>query len=487
MDAANNSDDLRRMLYEEFQSEVVNKGNTEAYFDEADLVEIFDYSSDMDNYIVKMEVLFYAARHYPDSQALATRRAWLYSSFGEIEAAAQINSRVSNGGVLNALLELRASGPGEQAEFETRLDAIVEATTEFGDEELIQLVDYCAENNLLSWIEKNYELIKSKSPYPQTFIYEYANHCEESDNLERAMSLFEELTMLEPFTLDFWERLIGVQCILKKYKEVITSADYALAINPTSHDALYYKALSLQRLNRDKEEVVELLTKLVDEVPVSMIDVLALVNALIDCGRVDEALERIVTYHNVNPPTRPTIRVLLAFRPELAAPYMDILSKQLIIENSSLLSWAYDEFKMTDNVTIAANIIPYIKVNELLAYEMAKVIEIVFAAGQFERVTKLAKMAIDNAAKDPDDVMAFPGIIVPYVISLIRRRRFKKALEVATAALSSAINTYDNLCLGTPMNDQMALRGYTRFLFGLIGDLSTRSSDFDSDTYYPKL
>lgn len=76
----------RRDLYEEFESEVVRRGNTEAFFDENDLVEIFDYASDYDNYIVKMEVLLYGAIHYPKSEALATRRAWLYYSFGDVEA-----------------------------------------------------------------------------------------------------------------------------------------------------------------------------------------------------------------------------------------------------------------------------------------------------------------------------------------------------------------------------------------------------------------
>ena len=57
MDDNNNADDVRQSLYEEFLSEVVKAGNPEAFFDETDLIEIYDYSSDMDNYIAKMEVL----------------------------------------------------------------------------------------------------------------------------------------------------------------------------------------------------------------------------------------------------------------------------------------------------------------------------------------------------------------------------------------------------------------------------------------------
>ena len=42
----NNNDDTRQGLYDEFESEIVKARNPEAYFDESDLVEIFDYASD---------------------------------------------------------------------------------------------------------------------------------------------------------------------------------------------------------------------------------------------------------------------------------------------------------------------------------------------------------------------------------------------------------------------------------------------------------
>ena len=127
-------EDSRQGLYNEFESEIVKAGNTEAYFDETDLIEIFDYASDMDNYIVKMEVLLYGARHYPASEALATRRAWFYSSFGEMEAAADVNNRVSNGGFLNRLLTLRAEGATDTPETRRRLEEMVDASTQLGDE-----------------------------------------------------------------------------------------------------------------------------------------------------------------------------------------------------------------------------------------------------------------------------------------------------------------------------------------------------------------
>lgn len=65
-----NNDD-RQDLYDEFESEVVKHGNQEAFFDESDLVEIFDYASDLDNNIVWDEIpgpiTSFIEQYYPGS------------------------------------------------------------------------------------------------------------------------------------------------------------------------------------------------------------------------------------------------------------------------------------------------------------------------------------------------------------------------------------------------------------------------------------
>ena len=155
----------RRDLYEEFESEVVKRGNTEAFFDENDLVEIFDYASDYDNYIVKMEVLLYGAIHYPKSEALATRRAWLYYSFGDVETTSELNKRVSSAGVLNKLLDLRARNANLELgndEVIKVLEEILDETEDFDDEGIIQFTDYAMELHLEDWLLKNKDRIQSK-------------------------------------------------------------------------------------------------------------------------------------------------------------------------------------------------------------------------------------------------------------------------------------------------------------------------------------
>lgn len=198
----------RRDLYEEFESEVVKRGNTEAFFDENDLVEIYDYASDFNNYIVKMEVLLYGAVHYPKSEALATRRAWMYYSLGDNEATEELNKRVTNKGILNRLLSIRARYSDndldglQEIEVCNELDEILDAADDFEDEEIIQLVDLSQDLGL-DWAYDKKDKIVAKCSYPQTFLYELADRLEEVEAYEPASQLFEELTMLEPFTIDF--------------------------------------------------------------------------------------------------------------------------------------------------------------------------------------------------------------------------------------------------------------------------------------------
>ncbi len=490
MDDNNNPDDVRRSLYEEFLSEVVKAGNPEAYFDETDLVEVFDYSSDMDNYIAKMEVLLYGARHYPDSQPLATRRAWFYSSFGEMEAAAELNNRVSNGGVLNELLCLRASDLTDFAEIGRRLDMLVERATDFGDEELIQLVDYCAENGMLPWVEKNYERIKSKCSYPQTFIYEYANRCEDGGDPQRAVSLFEELTMLEPFTLDFWERLAGAQYRAGMYEDAISSADYALALGPDSTDALRAKGMSLYTRHGDMAQVIELMSPLMLRPDMIESDLSVLVGALVESGRPDQAADHIVMYLDSHAATKEAVGMLLALRPEAAAPYIRQLDTTLTITGSSLLEWASDEYAM-GQLDLAQRIIGYVDARQSLTPAQACVVaEILYANDLYDKAVDMCAKACGELA---DECLAIPGFGYAYVMSLIRRHRPDDAVQVATEALQSnlfALRTTGRTAMRpvaslSPVGHHLLIRGYLYFLYTVIHDLTATDREIDFDHYVP--
>jgi len=57
-------------LYQRFKQSLSDREDM-PFFDEDDLVAIYDYAGDYDDDYVRLEVLFYSARYYPDSMPLS--------------------------------------------------------------------------------------------------------------------------------------------------------------------------------------------------------------------------------------------------------------------------------------------------------------------------------------------------------------------------------------------------------------------------------
>ncbi|MDE6418111.1 MAG: tetratricopeptide repeat protein [Duncaniella sp.] len=486
MDNNLNPDDSRQSLYEEFLSEVVRAGNQEAYFDEQDLVEIFDYSSDMDNYIAKMEVLLYGARHYPDSQPLATRRAWFYSSFGEMDAAAELNERVSNGGVLNELLRLTAEGASDTPATRSRLDAMVDANDDFADEELIQLVDFCAEARMLDWVERNYERVKAKCSYPQTFIYEYANRCEEEMKYGRAVALFEELTMMEPFTVDFWERLAAAQYREGLYDAALSSAEYAMAISPQSPEASRIKGMALYALGRDFETVAELMTPLLAYPEANDTDLSVLVGSLVELGRNAEAVEKIKIYMDTHPVSRPALGILITISPADGLARLREYAPR-IEETVPVREWAMREY-VEGKGSLAASLIGFcLDSGDISTYTRSLACEIYFANEMYPEAIAAGRSAVEG---DPDGYLGYPALVYSLSMAFVRVGMLDEAREFASQALGALVEAKgrpDAPSTGslTPVEAHVYLSGLVRYLFAFSRDISRPDSQIDPLKFNP--
>lgn len=463
----------RRDLYEEFESEVVRRGNTEAFFDENDLVEIFDYASDYDNYIVKMEVLIYGAIHYPKSEALATRRAWLYYSFGDVETTTELNSRVETAGVLNKLLDLRARNANLELtseEVTKDLDEILTATEDFDDESIIQFTDYAMELGLADWLRQNKDRIQSKCSYPQTFLYEFADRSEENDDLQTAARLFEELTMLEPFNLDFWLRLATVQINLDEYENALTSAEYALAIEPDSMMGLRIKGASLYRLERDHEAVVKIYRRIVESPEVEDTDVSTLAAAMMETGRQSEATEILSKYIERHLNSRLAIDVLLVLDREKAAPYVRSLITSDILSEKDIVEWARSHVVHGQFASAAMICLIY---DEMKGFEdeIPFLTEITYFALRFEDVIRIYH---DKFMKLQWPYL--PAISFPYLMSLIRTGRRQEALDEANDILNSVTTfhkAHSSSDMGTlfrltPATTAATVTGYIEHLKNII-------------------
>ncbi|MCF0213807.1 MAG: hypothetical protein HUK13_07615, partial [Muribaculaceae bacterium] len=81
-------EDSVQHLYEEFLDYLKNGSKTT--FSEDDLLDVYDYATDIGDEYVRLEVLFFAARHRPNSLAFKMRRAWYYYDKGCPDGAANV-------------------------------------------------------------------------------------------------------------------------------------------------------------------------------------------------------------------------------------------------------------------------------------------------------------------------------------------------------------------------------------------------------------
>lgn len=302
--------DERRELYERFINEV-RKEDVTLFYDEDDLIEVFDYASDMHDDFAKIEVLMLAARLFPESVPLKERKAWFHFDLGNAEAARDLALSLPANSVMRRLLLLYIDRP-EPAEARKRLDEIISVEGEFEDEWLIDLVEVASELGCYGWLKEAQTRIAAKTPYPQTFYYEMVDEAEQNDDIPTAIALAEELTMLEPFNADFWELLARLHGpVQKDYASALTDIDYSLAIRPDSVRALMLKADAMLELHYKIDDIAVVLDKALELEPDNSSVVMGKAVALWTEGYNQEATALLETYRRRNPEDTAVLLMML--------------------------------------------------------------------------------------------------------------------------------------------------------------------------------
>lgn len=307
---SNSGADERRDLMERFLQEL-ERNRADVYFDESDLVEIYDYARDTQDFRVCLEVLLLASRLYPGSVALGERLAFYMYDLGSVDGAESMLKQVPEESVLRRLLSLQIKMlPKEEACAE--LERILESVKDFEDEWAIRLVDIAGNYNALDWLKENYDRIKAKCSYPQSFIYEMFELSFSLYDYETAQKLGEELTLLEPFNEEFWE-LLGELRIrnLEAYEAGLSDVEYALAIDPCRSKALQLKAEALLGLDRPVEDIMQVLGTLLKSAPEEEEYVHTLSLALFTKGYEVEAIQALEEFRNTHPDSAATLTYLV--------------------------------------------------------------------------------------------------------------------------------------------------------------------------------
>lgn len=305
--------DERKNLYDRFRQDIT-KSSSSVYYDEDDLIEIFDYAGDVGDDFVRMEVLLTGSRICPDSEALAVRRGYFYYSMGNDEGAVIISEKDHKPSVLWDILALRIKSPDKAEAMET-LTWIVEKAEEFDDESVIQLADVASALDVYDWLKENRSLIQQKCSYPQTLLYEISIVAEINGDFEYAASMIEELTMIEPFNVSYWEALAKEYLNCGKFEKTLTAVDYALAIDPSSEKSKLIKAQALYNTKKDVEEAERMLQEYIKNNPEDAFPSQLLAAMYIENSRRDEACEVLSEYSSFHPDDRSVIDLLLLLNP----------------------------------------------------------------------------------------------------------------------------------------------------------------------------
>lgn len=329
----NNGEDSRRELYERFSGDLIeNRGAM--FYDREDLVELYDYANDVEDRYVALEVLFCGERLYPGDVALAERRALYYYSLDE-GACRKALAALPDDSMIGKLLALRLDRV-DKDEASRTFAGLLMSRPEFTDEEIIQLADTAEELDMYEWLKEHKDAICAHTDYPQTFLYELSQIAMEQDP-DYAVTILEELTMLEPFTADFW--LSMAQVLISDHKaleKALDAIEFSLAIEPDNARALMMKAQCYNELDYPLDRVEPILRRVIDMSPHISAATLALALLYSNVGRKEEAMKMLFDYNSNYPGDPQVLEVLLTvsngnlsqnlvksfLKPELA-PYRD--------------------------------------------------------------------------------------------------------------------------------------------------------------------
>lgn len=222
-------------LYNEFKASLADN-KADIYFDEQDLVDIFDYAGDVNDDYIRLEALTIGARLYPKSDEFKKRHAIFLAdvnpdSFRELikDNSNNTDSKDLTWTILNA----KAIHPkGDRAV--NLLNYIADNFRFTVDEDTIQFVNLAAELNQEKWLLNNLDHLKNITDYHPTLIYETAQVIHNAGMTDKAIELMEEMTMQEPFNVNYWIFLAELQASQGKFEDSLTSIEYAKAINASS-------------------------------------------------------------------------------------------------------------------------------------------------------------------------------------------------------------------------------------------------------------
>lgn len=415
---------------------------SERFFDEDDLIEIFDYAGDLNDDFLRVEALLCGARFFPDSEELLVRRGIFFSQYSDEARSQFLSYNSASDNLILEILRLR-NAPPEGEDAQAALQALLDSHDSLTDEEVIQFVDLCSSLAQFDWLKSKMDVMRKKAKYLNVLLYEMGAVAEMLHEFEYSVKMFEELTEYEPFNSYYWMLLARQHAQLDNAEKALSAIDYSLAINPQAYNSMLVKARLLYSMQRPLDEVLSLARKAVAESDNDPECVKFLAQLYHSEGQDDMAAQVILSA--LDPDKEPDDdsdeasitaerQRIFEYIPELLAYHPDNIGDLLDRfyaaneDNSQMMwmSWA-QQLSLQGHTDIAREVIACYERNTGIVVPSVFNIEQAFEYKDF----KLTIESIQNYLNNIDGAEAnFPSVLTMHIISLVKIGETDRALAL---------------------------------------------------------
>lgn len=469
-----NSADDRQLLLEQFLRDI-SSGSSAVFYEEDDLLEIYDYASDIGDGYAKFEALLCGLRLYPASVRLGERKVLFLISKGDTEAAKAALQGLPDSSVIKKLLSLLLIDKKEST-FRQSLDRILSDVKEFEDEEVIQLVKIASSLDEYSWLKENYSAIRAKCGYQPSFLFELMVTADYREDYPTVIKVLEELTLLEPFNEEYWEKLAEVHIMrTMEIEKGLSYLDYALAINPRSVQALLLKARALFELEKPTEDVLKVLEQARQIEPENSSVAQYSAICLYGRGYNLEALEQLYDYNKLYPTNLDVVENILVFsdgqlKRDILAPFFNTDNKYS--EEIIYLLDLAKRLKMEGAFTSALSIFEYYDNKFGLEEEWEQLMELYYRTGRFGTAVEKWHKLQDKERSQVTDLI--------YVLSCIRVNRWDLVDRDIHEIINRWVHTDTAMSYST-----LAYRLGVMYILTMISQSREDGESIDIDEYDP--
>lgn len=434
LDGQQSDEQYMRQLYLRFLAEVRENNNSE-FYDEDELLDIYDYAQDEGDEMVQLYVLLTGARLYPDSDFLDERKAFFLSAVNDQAARNMLDRRGRKETALWGVLRL-ALNSYPDGNPESDLADLLSSGVNFSCEAIIRLIDTLHELGRDDLIAESVNIIAEHTENRTLLYYEAAEALYNNDNyITLARDLAEELTKQEPFNPDNWILLAKVEFSMEHVSESAAAADYALAIDPDNINGRLVKGIALVTSKKTRQEAIDLLKGVLKDNPGNAIATRALAEGYTRDRKKKAALEVYYSFMEADEANTFVIIDALKLNPSNADRFFELFDNRTGDNEQRWIEIAV-QLANSDFANQAAQMLAYFHTKHGLHEGMEYFLSLLYRVGLYEQYAQLfGTVCAEAKSKDSAPIQFSANAYLLLAASYLKAGYFKEAISISDLML----------------------------------------------------